>query len=137
VEPVELAGLAEPVLVPDSPAWLLRADVADTPFRHRPELAELQDWCADSAWSGIRLVVGAGGQGKTRLARHLAAQLAAQGWAGLLLAETAGPEAIAVLGEVAGQRPHGANLQAGLSRRTRPVDSPGDGATSGTVSGRS
>ncbi|MDT7653222.1 MAG: hypothetical protein QOI36_4628, partial [Pseudonocardiales bacterium] len=101
VEPVELAGLAEPVLVPDSPAGLLRADVADTPFRHRPELAELQDWCADSAWSGIRLVVGAGGQGKTRLARHLAAQLASQGWAGLLLAETAGPEAIAVLGEVA------------------------------------
>jgi hypothetical protein len=101
VEPVELAGLAEPVLVPDSPAGLVRADVADTPFRHRPELAELQDWCADSAWSGIRLVVGAGGQGKTRLARHLAAQLAAQGWAGLLLAETAGPEAIAVLGEVA------------------------------------
>ena len=101
VEPVELAGLVEPVAAPDSPAGLLRADVADTPFRPRPELAALQRWCQESAWSATRLVVGAGGQGKTRLARHLAGQLAGQGWATVVLAERAGTDDIAVLGEVA------------------------------------
>ena len=101
VEPVELAGLAEPVVAPDSPAGLLRADAATAPFRDRPELAQLLDWCADPAWSGVRLVVGAGGQGKTRLARHLATQLAGHGWATVMIGEHARPEDLAVLGEVA------------------------------------
>lgn len=64
VEPVELAGMAEPVLEPESPAGLLRADTADTPFRARPELELLRQWCADPAWFSTRLVVGPGGQGK-------------------------------------------------------------------------
>ena len=101
VEAVELAGMAEPVDPPDSPAGLLRADTADTPFRARPELTQLQAWCADEAWWSVRLVVGPGGQGKTRLARHLAAGLAPQGWATLILADTATAEELAVLGEVA------------------------------------
>jgi hypothetical protein len=58
LEPVELAGLAEPAPAPDSPAGLLRATVADTPFRHRPELDMLRRWCASSPWSSIRLVAG-------------------------------------------------------------------------------
>jgi len=101
VEPVELARLSEPVVAPESPAGLLRADAANTPFRPRPELAQLHEWCHDPAWSATRLVVGTGGQGKTRLARHLAAQLAADGWATVMLAESAGPDDVAVLGEVA------------------------------------
>ncbi|MCY7340624.1 MAG: trypsin-like peptidase domain-containing protein [Pseudonocardia sp.] len=101
VEPVELAGLVEPVAAPDSPAGLLRAEVADTPFRPRPELAALQQWCQESEWSATRLVVGAGGQGKTRLARHLAAALAGEGWATVVLSERAGTDDIAVLSEVA------------------------------------
>jgi hypothetical protein len=100
VEPVELVGLGEPVRAADSPAGLLRADVADTPFRDRPELDRLQRWCQRSEWSSIRLVVGPGGQGKTRLARHLAGQLVGEGWATVMLAERAGPGEIAVLGEV-------------------------------------
>ena len=101
VEPVELAGLAEPVVVPDSPAGLLRADAATAPFRARPELAQLLGWCTDPAWSGVRLVVGAGGQGKTRLGRHLATQLAGHGWATVLIGEHARPADLAMVGEVA------------------------------------
>jgi len=100
VEPVELARLSEPMTAPNSPAGLLRADAATTPFRPRPELAQLYDWCHGPAWAATRLVVGAGGQGKTRLARHLAAQLAGDGWAGVVLAESAGPDDVAVLGVV-------------------------------------
>lgn len=101
VEPVELAALAEPVVAPDSPAGLLRADVADTPFRYRPELAELHEWCQGPGWTDTRLVVGPGGQGKTRLARHLAAQLTGDGWSAIVLAERASSVNLAILGEVA------------------------------------
>jgi hypothetical protein len=100
VEPVELVRLSEPVLPPDSPAGLLRAEAATAPFRPRPELAELVQWCAGPEWSSIRLIVGAGGQGKTRLARQLAQQLALEGWATVLLAERASPDDISVIGDV-------------------------------------
>ena len=106
-EPVELVDLAHPVTPPNSPAKLLRADAATTPFRDRPELQQLLDWCEDPAWSGVRLVTGPGGQGKTRLARHLVGQLTQrgiergeQGWAAVVLAEQAGPGALAVLRQV-------------------------------------
>jgi len=108
VEPVELAALAHQVSVAGSPAELLRADAAAAPFRDRPELAQLLDWCHDPAWSGVRLVAGAGGQGKTRLARHLATGLyqgsgtsgGGQGWATLVLGEHAGPADLGVLAEL-------------------------------------
>jgi hypothetical protein len=48
---MELAGLAEPVRAATSPAGLLRADVAQTPFRDRPELHLLTMWCQDVPWS--------------------------------------------------------------------------------------
>ncbi|MGB7796153.1 MAG: trypsin-like peptidase domain-containing protein, partial [Pseudonocardiaceae bacterium] len=100
LEPVELTGLAEPVQAADSPAGLLRAGVADTPFRDRPELDVLRRWCRSSPWSSIRLVAGPGGQGKTRLARQLANELGGQGWATVMLAERVPEVQIAVLAQV-------------------------------------
>ncbi len=44
------------------------------------QLAALDAWCADDDASVVRLVVAAGGVGKTRLARHWAGQMAGQGW---------------------------------------------------------
>jgi hypothetical protein len=48
----------------------------------------------------MRLVVGPGGQGKTRLARFLAGQLSQQGWATLMLAPSAPIDSLAVLSRV-------------------------------------
>lgn len=100
IEPVELAGLAESVSAPESPAELLRADAATAPFRPRPELGLLREWCDGDPWFGVRLVTGAGGQGKTRLARHLAAGLAGDGWATVILGEHAHAEDLEVLAHV-------------------------------------
>lgn len=99
VEAVELVGLAERAPTPSSPAGLLRADAGHTPFRSRPELDRLHEWCRSSEWNSTRLVVGPGGQGKTRLARRLAGELDAAGWATVVLAERA--KDVGVLGEVA------------------------------------
>jgi Trypsin-like peptidase domain len=59
-----------------SPSMLLRADYEAVPFHGREDwLRNLSDWCTgadgdDAGWS-VRLIVGAGGRGKTRLARAL------------------------------------------------------------------
>ncbi|WP_052441560.1 tetratricopeptide repeat protein [Streptacidiphilus anmyonensis] len=66
---------------PDTPSSLLLAEHQIehriVPFTGREqELAELLTWCTESApHRAARLVHGPGGQGKTRLALHLAAQL--------------------------------------------------------------
>lgn len=60
----------------------------------------LRDWCEADAWEGTRLVAGAGGQGKTRLARHLASSLTSRGWATVMLGEHARAEDLAVLAHV-------------------------------------
>ena len=70
VHPVELDPLAVGADAPDSPAALLRADVAPMRFRTRPELSELASWCRSGATWSARLVCGPGGQGKTRLAHE-------------------------------------------------------------------
>jgi Trypsin-like peptidase domain/Tetratricopeptide repeat len=78
IEAVELAR-PRPRLVAPAPAYLLRADAATARFRSRAtELAELAAWC-EGGGARVRLLTGPGGQGKTRLARELAAQLAARG----------------------------------------------------------
>ncbi|MFD7321920.1 trypsin-like peptidase domain-containing protein [Streptomyces sp. NPDC059875] len=101
-EPAELAPLLEPT-VPErdlrSPAMLLRADVEATPFRGRQsEWRQLLDWCLGPSGARgpnltVRVLTGPGGQGKSRLARRLAAAVMKEpGWAGGLLRADLGDE---------------------------------------------
>jgi tetratricopeptide (TPR) repeat protein len=72
-----LPGLSAPT----SFAGLLRADRQVVPFvGRRRELADLLAWCHDPNSSPMRLVVGPGGVGKTRLAGELMARLGESGW---------------------------------------------------------
>ncbi|WP_308198370.1 tetratricopeptide repeat protein [Actinomadura terrae] len=92
LEPVEWAGLADtselapPGGFSGSPAELLRARREVAPFRGRDELmAWLRSWAQSGAGVAAWLGHGPGGQGKTRLAARLAAELSAAGWAVLWL----------------------------------------------------
>jgi tetratricopeptide (TPR) repeat protein len=82
---VELGALVGP-LIPRrpsrlSPASLLRAEAETVPFRgRRAELADLTDWCTTTEEIGVRLLTGAAGQGKTRLARQLTRRFSEAGW---------------------------------------------------------
>ncbi|WP_306324387.1 tetratricopeptide repeat-containing S1 family peptidase [Streptomyces venezuelae] len=85
LEPLEPAPLLKPASVDrdlDSPAALLRADTEAITFHGRDaELADLRAWCTeDPAKISVRLVTGPGGQGKTRLARHLTDALSHENW---------------------------------------------------------
>jgi tetratricopeptide (TPR) repeat protein len=88
VEPVELASLlAPPEPVPaESRASLLRADLAVVGFEGREEdLNDFRRWCLNTGENGgedapVRLLIGPGGQGKTRLASKLACELLDEGW---------------------------------------------------------
>ena len=61
-------------------ARYLRPEEAVVPFRSRPELDELLGWCVSGARAAVRLVMGDGGAGKTRLALRLWTELEATGW---------------------------------------------------------
>ena len=61
-------------------ARYLRPEEAVVPFRARPELDELLNWCVSGGHAAVRLVTGDGGAGKTRLALRLGEELAASGW---------------------------------------------------------
>ena len=64
-----------------SPAILLRAEAETVPFRGRvTELADLTRWCTSPDDISVRLLTGAGGQGKTRLARQLTRRCTEMGW---------------------------------------------------------
>ncbi|MFE9831591.1 hypothetical protein ACFYPK_23495 [Streptomyces halstedii] len=65
-----------------SPAMLLQADWQTVPFHGRDDLlTDLRTWCGREDGFGAWLLHGPGGQGKTRLAHHLAGLLAADNWA--------------------------------------------------------
>jgi hypothetical protein len=79
---------------PETRAGLLRADRHIVPFTGRDaEYAELREWCRDDK-PPVRLIVGAGGVGKTRLALHLGEYLKSCGWSVTVVA--AGKEAVAL-----------------------------------------
>jgi hypothetical protein len=79
--PVELVALFTRPLPANSPAQLLRADVQTVPFHGRQdEIRRLSSWCEDSGRFSSRLVVGKGGQGKTRLGRKLMTVMEKKGW---------------------------------------------------------
>jgi tetratricopeptide (TPR) repeat protein len=86
LEPAELFGLQQPPHGLNTPASLLQADAAVVPFRGRAALlTRLTEWCDDPVTESAWLITGAGGQGKTRLARHFTAQMRRMGWATVLL----------------------------------------------------
>ncbi|MDG4763765.1 tetratricopeptide repeat protein [Solwaraspora sp. WMMD406] len=65
--------------LPESVAWLLHPQAAVVGFVGRGWLLTALDrWCADPGASAVRLLVGAGGVGKTRLAQHFARR--STGW---------------------------------------------------------
>ena len=69
-------------------ARLLRPDQEVVPFFGRiAELNTLRTWCREPSASPLRLMTGAGGVGKTRLARQLQRELAEQGWVGSFVAQ--------------------------------------------------
>jgi hypothetical protein len=86
LEAVEFQDLADPAgTAPQgalrSSAPLLQAGRQTVPFHGRADLLErLRAWCAPVGF-GAWLLHGPGGQGKTRLAHHLAGLLAAERWA--------------------------------------------------------
>jgi tetratricopeptide (TPR) repeat protein len=61
-------------------ARYLRPEEKVVPFRARPELDELLDWCGGDRHVGVQLVTGPGGAGKTRLALRLGQEMDANGW---------------------------------------------------------
>jgi hypothetical protein len=63
-----------------SVAHYLWPKAAVVPFRARPELDELMAWCVSGDHAAAQLVTGEAGAGKTRLARQLTNELAANGW---------------------------------------------------------
>lgn len=63
-------------LLPEGPAAMLHPSRAIVPFKGRDhELRGLLDWCADPHAERLRLLVGPGGVGKSRLAVELAKRL--------------------------------------------------------------
>ncbi|MGH8904367.1 MAG: hypothetical protein ACRDYA_22470, partial [Egibacteraceae bacterium] len=92
----EVEPLRQPYLRPDTaetPLRLLRAEYELVPFRNRDELTVLRDWCRQVRGgdrTGLGVVTGIGGSGKTRLALELAERLRREGWYAGVLPKGAG-----------------------------------------------
>ncbi|MEU0368788.1 tetratricopeptide repeat-containing serine protease family protein [Streptomyces sp. NPDC006283] len=98
VEPADLRRLFAERPRADSPAALLRADVEVVPFHGRADLlASLESWCLEPGSFSTRLLVGGGGEGKTRFGVELCHRLRAQGWVAGRLAEDAPAETLKAL----------------------------------------
>lgn len=103
LEPVELLPLlqeaaARPVR---SPLGLLRPESGVVPFHGREgKLDELTAWCRTDSFP-LRLLTGAGGEGKTRLAREFVRRMRDDGWFGGFAGEQVPGSELAVLRGVA------------------------------------
>ena len=62
------------------PSWWLEPRHQVVEFHPRPQLAELHSWCRSETDTPVRLILAAGGMGKTRLGLQLCRDLAAEGW---------------------------------------------------------
>ncbi|MGI9006377.1 MAG: hypothetical protein ACR2FU_09300 [Streptosporangiaceae bacterium] len=90
--------------VPGGAAQYLRPETEVVNFRPRPELVILRDWIVSPSQTGIQLVTGEGGAGKTRLALQLSQETADQyGWRPYWIPD--GREAQAVAAARQGQTP--------------------------------
>jgi phage shock protein A len=102
-EAVELESLAEPVMLsrpPRSLPELLRPQAETVRFSGREgQVAEFLSWC-NGGGVMARLLIGPGGQGKTRFARELGRVLAAQEWVVAQLRDSAGAESYKILGKI-------------------------------------
>lgn len=86
---------------PELPAALLHARYEVMPFRPRPELDRLIDWCLDPTGPRVRVLTGGLGEGKTRIALRLTARLRGEGWPAGLVSASAPSAAFDRLGEIA------------------------------------
>ncbi|MBV9139753.1 MAG: tetratricopeptide repeat protein [Pseudonocardiales bacterium] len=86
----------EPQLPPRHlPSALLRAEYEVVPFEHRgAELDQLCEWANGQVPVASLLITGSGGQGKTRLARRLCAELREHGWVAGILARDLSTETL-------------------------------------------
>jgi len=104
--PTETAQLA--VRARRQPSYLLDPQHQVVPYHARPvEQRRIQDWLDDNEPVSVLLVTGPGGQGKTRLASHIATICHRAGWA-VAQAVERGPRpraAPAAAPEVGGERP--------------------------------
>lgn len=82
--------------LPKGSAGLLRPEEKVVPFQVRPEYDELREWCRDKK-APVRLLVGAGGVGKTRLALEVRDYLKSCGWETLEIGEGKEAEALSLL----------------------------------------
>lgn len=77
------------------PSALLRAEYEVVPFAHREtELDRLRGFLLGDDRAAALLMTGSGGQGKTRLARHLCAEVTADGWVAGFLADEVAPATV-------------------------------------------
>jgi hypothetical protein len=81
-----------PALGKRAPSYLLDSLYEIVPFHDRGELHVVQDWVNDpDPRTSIQLMHGEGGQGKTRLAMHIARHFAQDGWQVVQASRRAGP----------------------------------------------
>ncbi|WP_342215102.1 serine protease [Nocardia abscessus] len=103
-EPVELVDILESPYSDHnlrSIAALLRADMEVVPFHGRTaEIDRLERWCTGPATLAVHILVGPGGEGKTRLARQLSGQLSSCGWTTGFLSPDPGDERFAILARI-------------------------------------